>query len=245
MLARPSPFYVLDEVDAALDDANIERFLELVERYRDRAQFIIITHQQLHDGDRRRALRRLDGRRRHLDACSRAASARATRALVEMTRRLGRGAARARRAAPERRRRAGGAPPRLLLAPAREPRPLQPRARAGPHRARVRPATTTASGSGSRRLLIAADVGVPATVEIVEALEAEAAAGPPAARRGAAARRCARSSPSVLAEPLERRALDLRAEPAVDPRRRRQRHGQDDDDRQARLPAARGRARAS
>jgi chromosome segregation protein len=47
MLARPSPFYVLDEVDAALDDANITRFLELIERYRDRAQFIIITHQQL------------------------------------------------------------------------------------------------------------------------------------------------------------------------------------------------------
>ena len=47
MLARPSPFYVLDEVDAALDDANIARFLELIERYRDRAQFIIITHQQL------------------------------------------------------------------------------------------------------------------------------------------------------------------------------------------------------
>ena len=47
MLARPSPFYVLDEVDAALDDANIARFLELIERYRDRAQFIIISHQQL------------------------------------------------------------------------------------------------------------------------------------------------------------------------------------------------------
>ena len=47
MLARPSPFYVLDEVDAALDDANISRFLELIERYRERAQFIIISHQQL------------------------------------------------------------------------------------------------------------------------------------------------------------------------------------------------------
>src|SRR4029077_4108881 len=47
MLARPSPFYVLDEVDAALDDANIARFLELIERYRERAQFIVITHQQL------------------------------------------------------------------------------------------------------------------------------------------------------------------------------------------------------
>ena len=45
MLARPSPFYVLDEVDAALDEANIDRFLGLLERFRDRAQFIVITHQ--------------------------------------------------------------------------------------------------------------------------------------------------------------------------------------------------------
>ena len=44
--ARPCPFYVLDEVDAALDDANIERFLELVDRERARAQFVIITHQK-------------------------------------------------------------------------------------------------------------------------------------------------------------------------------------------------------
>jgi chromosome segregation protein len=46
MLARPSPFYVLDEVDAALDDANIERFLALIERFRERAQFVIISHQK-------------------------------------------------------------------------------------------------------------------------------------------------------------------------------------------------------
>ena len=45
-LARPCPFYVLDEVEAALDDANIDRFLQLVRRFRDRAQFIIVTHQK-------------------------------------------------------------------------------------------------------------------------------------------------------------------------------------------------------
>ena len=44
-LANPSPFYVLDEVEAALDDANIIRFLSLLEKFRDQAQFIIITHQ--------------------------------------------------------------------------------------------------------------------------------------------------------------------------------------------------------
>ncbi len=46
MLARPCPFYVLDEVDAALDDVNVERFLRVVDRLRDRAQFIVITHQK-------------------------------------------------------------------------------------------------------------------------------------------------------------------------------------------------------
>ena len=44
-LARPSPFYVLDEVEAALDDANIVRFLSLLNQYRDQAQFLVITHQ--------------------------------------------------------------------------------------------------------------------------------------------------------------------------------------------------------
>jgi chromosome segregation protein len=45
-LARPCPFYILDEVEAALDDANIDRFLELVRRFSDRAQFIVVTHQK-------------------------------------------------------------------------------------------------------------------------------------------------------------------------------------------------------
>jgi len=45
-LARPCPFYILDEVEAALDDLNIGRFLELLRRYADRAQFIVVTHQK-------------------------------------------------------------------------------------------------------------------------------------------------------------------------------------------------------
>ena len=45
-LARPCPFYILDEVEAALDDLNIDRFLQLVKRYSDRAQFIVVTHQK-------------------------------------------------------------------------------------------------------------------------------------------------------------------------------------------------------
>jgi chromosome segregation protein len=45
-LARPCPFYLLDEVEAALDDTNITRFVDLLRRYSDHAQFIVITHQK-------------------------------------------------------------------------------------------------------------------------------------------------------------------------------------------------------
>jgi chromosome segregation protein len=45
-LARPCPFYLLDEVEAALDDTNIGRFVELLRRYAERAQFVVITHQK-------------------------------------------------------------------------------------------------------------------------------------------------------------------------------------------------------
>jgi chromosome segregation protein len=45
-LARPCPFYILDEVEAALDDLNINRFLDLLDTYSSRAQFIVVTHQK-------------------------------------------------------------------------------------------------------------------------------------------------------------------------------------------------------
>jgi chromosome segregation protein len=44
--SRPSPFYVLDEVEAALDDANLHRFLRLVGTLRGTSQLVIVTHQQ-------------------------------------------------------------------------------------------------------------------------------------------------------------------------------------------------------
>lgn len=44
--ARPSPFYILDEVEAALDDSNLRRFLRLVETFRGESQLVLITHQQ-------------------------------------------------------------------------------------------------------------------------------------------------------------------------------------------------------
>ena len=42
--ARPSPFCVLDEVDAALDDANVDRFLGMLSEFRKTTQFIVVTH---------------------------------------------------------------------------------------------------------------------------------------------------------------------------------------------------------
>jgi chromosome segregation protein len=44
--SRPSPFYVMDEVEAALDDVNLHRFLDLVREFRQEAQLIIVSHQK-------------------------------------------------------------------------------------------------------------------------------------------------------------------------------------------------------
>ncbi|HEY1105307.1 MAG TPA: AAA family ATPase, partial [Agromyces sp.] len=44
--ARPSPFYIMDEVEAALDDANLGRLLTTFESLRDASQLIVITHQK-------------------------------------------------------------------------------------------------------------------------------------------------------------------------------------------------------
>ena len=44
--ARPSPFYLMDEVEAALDDVNLHRFLDLVHEFRDEAQLLIVSHQK-------------------------------------------------------------------------------------------------------------------------------------------------------------------------------------------------------
>ena len=41
---KPAPFCILDEIDAPLDDTNVERFLNVVKQFIDRCQFIIITH---------------------------------------------------------------------------------------------------------------------------------------------------------------------------------------------------------
>jgi chromosome segregation protein len=44
--ARPSPFYIMDEIEAALDDTNLGRLLDLVGQLRESSQIILITHQK-------------------------------------------------------------------------------------------------------------------------------------------------------------------------------------------------------
>jgi chromosome segregation protein len=44
--SRPSPFYMMDEVEAALDDVNLQRFLSVVDDFRNEAQLLIVTHQK-------------------------------------------------------------------------------------------------------------------------------------------------------------------------------------------------------
>ncbi|MEZ5125703.1 MAG: chromosome segregation protein SMC [Thermoleophilia bacterium] len=46
VLTRPSPLYILDEIEAALDDVNIGRLVAMLREYRERTQFLVITHQK-------------------------------------------------------------------------------------------------------------------------------------------------------------------------------------------------------
>ena len=62
--SRPSPFYVMDEVEAALDDVNLHRFLGLVAEFRREAQLLDRQPPEAHDGGRRQPARRHDAARR-------------------------------------------------------------------------------------------------------------------------------------------------------------------------------------
>jgi hypothetical protein len=62
--SRPSPFYVMDEVEAALDDVNLHRFLGLVEEFRKEAQLLDREPPEAHDGGRRLPARRQHAARR-------------------------------------------------------------------------------------------------------------------------------------------------------------------------------------
>ena len=43
-MVKPSPFCILDEVDAPLDDSNVGRFVNLIKRFSNNTQFLIVTH---------------------------------------------------------------------------------------------------------------------------------------------------------------------------------------------------------
>ena len=46
-LVKPSPFCILDEVDAPLDDNNVGKFTRVLEKFSEKTQFIIVTHNKL------------------------------------------------------------------------------------------------------------------------------------------------------------------------------------------------------
>ena len=46
MNVNPSPFCILDEIEAALDEVNVDKFAEYVKKYSDKTQFVIITHRR-------------------------------------------------------------------------------------------------------------------------------------------------------------------------------------------------------
>ena len=67
-LIKPSPFCLLDEVDAPLDEANVGRYNDLIREMTDRSQFIVITHNKRTMQIADHALRRDDGGAGHLQA---------------------------------------------------------------------------------------------------------------------------------------------------------------------------------
>ena len=82
--SRPSPFYVMDEVEAALDDVNLHRFLDLVARVPRRGAAHHRQPPEAHDGGRRLPLRRHDGARRLVEGRLGAGDRRARRLISQL-----------------------------------------------------------------------------------------------------------------------------------------------------------------
>ena len=235
-LARPCPFYLLDEVEAALDDTNIGRFVELLRSYSDRAQFVVITHQK-------RTMEAADvlyGVTMGGDGVSQIVSRRLPREEAEaVSRRVATGSRRRWRGAghncsarptprPSRRSEQAG----HVLAAARLALEVAARAHRADRGRRVRPRRTTARLGAARG---GADHG-----RRRRARDRRARAAARGARR-ARRPRTRRSRRRSRRSSASRRTLHVDGSAERDPRRRRQRHRQDDDDRQARVEARRAR----
>ena len=81
-LTKPSPFCLLDEVDAPLDDANVGRFVRMLNQFKTRTQFIVITHNPRTTTEAaRRRVRRDDAGARRLVAGERAHARRHDRSM--------------------------------------------------------------------------------------------------------------------------------------------------------------------
>ncbi len=254
-LAQPCPFYILDEVEAALDDINIDRFLQLVKRYSDRAQFIVVTHQKRTMD----AADTLYGVSMGGDGISRVVSRKlAGAAAAGSTRR-----AAAERARPSRASMLARPMARSwheLFLTGEDAPPAVPEADAEPERRgffrRLREnmsKTRQALGAELQatvfqslddeafehleETLIYADVGAPTTAKIVERLELEAESGE--LQGGEDLSRRLRELLADTAR-IDGDTIDLRRRPDGDPGGGGERQRQDDHDRQDRLAPAAG-----
>ena len=259
-LAKPCPFYVLDEVEAALDDVNIDRFLQLVRRFSDRAQFIIVTHQKRTmdaadclygvsmGGD---GVSKVISRRMPPEAASGIAPARRADRLrsgrltrpTGRVRILGADMARTWRELFITRTEAPPPPPepeeekRGFFSRLRENMSKSRQALGAELQASVFQTLDDETWERLEETLIYADVGASTTAKIVERLETEAGAGELSGGED-----LTRRLQELLAEAAAHGRRHDRPAPRADgdPDGRRQRHGQDDDDRQDRLAPVEG-----
>ena len=253
-LARPCPFYILDEVEAALDDLNLDRFLALLRRYCG-ARAVHRHHPpEADDGGGRLAVRRLDGPGRRLEGDLAPPGLRAADSCRDR-RRSPRSPERAAAAivAPlvprdwsdlfitaEARRSSAGEqeeqPRRGFFRRLRESMSRTRQALGSEIQATLFATLDEHTWERLEEALIMADVGAPTTAAVVGSSSRRPSAG--TRGRGGAQRAADRAAGRDRAR--GRTAHRPARQAHRDHGRRRQRHGQDDDDRQARLAPAQG-----
>ena len=265
-LARPCPFYILDEVEAALDDLNLDRFLALLRRYSDRAQFIVITHQKRTmeaadwlfgvsmggDGVSKVLSRRLPAEQERMPEVAEVAdifapSWRASGAICSSSAARAHATGATVLASEPDRADAGdsqddtlaGAQRGGLFRRLRESMAKTRQALGSEIQATLFGVLDEHTWERLEEALIMADVGASTTASVVATLETRSRRGRARGRRGAER---ASDRPARAGDASRRRAHRHSRASDGDHGRRRQRHRQDDDDRQARVaPAPRAR----